>query len=284
MKTALFVSANLIGDALYISQAWNEWYKRNQDFERIDLLTLPDHITTLYKDMGVPCNVITAPVAPVEWYDFQHTFDVNKAFALSDAKRQHISQSYADLLGVPLQKDPDGLFLKPIYLPAESNDPRIEENRGAILVSMFSASDASRGNPPQPPNKMLPWPKWIPILKALRGSFPERAIRFLGAPTDRAPAELQIGEEAYLTGVPLNVLAQIMRNCLFLLTVDNGMGHLAASQEAREFVLYPACLGQHYILPWGNKNMAFLQMNPVTVSPAQIVWSLRSITRKWGLV
>jgi hypothetical protein len=49
------------------------------------------------------------------------------------------------------------------------------------------------------------------------------------------------------------------------------MSHLAASQEMRQVLLYPACLGKHFIIPYGNPNLWVMQMEPILVQPGSIV-------------
>jgi hypothetical protein len=48
---ALFVSRNLIGDALYVGPALRAWIKKNPN-SNVYLLTLNDHITPLYEGVG----------------------------------------------------------------------------------------------------------------------------------------------------------------------------------------------------------------------------------------
>lgn len=293
MKTAVFVSKNLIGDALYISPAWNVWYQQNKlRFDRIVLVTLPDHVARLYKGMGIPgVDVVTEWDREHAVADFVHEFNVSEAFSVSAINRCHVAESYAKLLQVELEKKPDLSHLRPIYHP-----PAIELEsweKGQILVSMFSASCTSRdkNRPGMLPNKMLPWPKWKAVWRWIEQHFPEVPIALLGAPTDEIPQPdfqelLKIHPKTfYMKGVPLDRLAWIMRESLFTITVDNGMSHLAASQQAREFVLYPVALTTTYILPWGNQErMGYLHMDPNTVSPALVLWKLEETRKqKWGI-
>lgn len=286
MKKALFTSRNLIGDGLWISLALKAWWEKNKnEYDQVDILTLDDHVKTIYYGMGVPLRgVYYSTPGHLFEHDFRYTFDVSKAFKLSDEKGQHVAESYADLLGVDIGRKADKSHLVPIYDPGM---PFLLGEGHKILISMFSASCASRqGNRP---NKMLPFAKWIPILSAIRKQFPDNPIRFLGSPTDRVDyfqtkLDMGISEQDYLLGVPLDRLAHIMRESLFVVTLDNGMAHLAASQGAREFIFYPRVLGTHYILPWGNRNMEFIHMDPNSLNPAQAVWALRESWKKWGLV
>jgi len=300
MKKALFTSKNLIGDALYISLAWRAWWEKNKaEYDTVDLLTLDDHVKILYYGMGVPLRGMyySTPGHLFE-YDFQHTLDVSAAFKLSDEKGQHVAESYADLLGVEIERKPDRSHLVPFYQPPTRNEAVeaairngekqilfTDEHKGSILISMFSASCSSRKG--ERPNKMLPWPKWLPILKEIRKQFPDNPIRFLGAPTDMVPngyAMNLVTAGEYMLGIPLDRLAHIMRESLFVLTLDNGMAHLAASQGAREFIFYPRVLGTHYILPFGNRNMKYIHMDPTSLNPAQAVWGLQQAWKEWGIV
>jgi ADP-heptose:LPS heptosyltransferase len=83
--------------------------------------------------------------------------------------------------------------------------------------------------------------------------------------------------------IPLNRLALIMQHAKLVVTIDNGMSHLAASQSANTFLMYPQCLGTHYILPIGNPNLEYVQMNPVYVSPAQLLFGLKKAVERFKL-
>lgn len=260
MKRALFVSNNLIGDGLYISPSLNVWHKANPDYD-ITIQTLKNYVTPIYEHMGVPATVVTEAVDMD--HEFKHVFNVSDAFHLSDQKKIHIAESYAELLGVQLEKKQDGSHLRPIYNPPEMEVP--EEHKGVILVSMFSASCSSRQG--GPPNKMLPWKTWVPILRYLRAL--DIPIRFLGGPDDRAP--LEISEDEYLRAIPMPMLANVMRKARVLVTVDNGMSHMAASQLTPTFLFYPVALGTHFILPRGNRYMKYIHMNPVSLEPGLVL-------------
>lgn len=278
MKRALFISYNLIGDGLYISPSLRLWHQQNPDCE-IDLLTRKDHVTRIYSGMGVPVNVITEESELREPYDFRHTFDVSKAFGVCDTNKCHVSDGYALLLfGQRLPPLPNYAHLGPFYSPEEEDITGFEQ---LCLVSMFSASCTSRDKTRSlPPNKMLPWSKWPRVLDVINSWFQPEQVKFLGAPEDRAP-ELAISEDQYMTGIPLNRLALIMKKSQLVLTLDNGMGHLAASQKAKQIVFYPECLGPHYIVPWGNmERMRVLQFNPATVDSGMVANSVNRFIRE----
>lgn len=278
---ALFISNNLVGDSLYVGPALRQYYQEHPDAE-IHIQTLPNFAASMYSRMGVPVTVHTEEVSRDD-FDFVHTFDCNRAFQVSHEKKCHIAESYADLLGVKIvpeitpemMKNVDQTkpwykpWVKPIFIPTEEE---ISENeKGLILVSAYSNSCTSQQG--QRPNKMLPWPKWKVILRLLRTyGYP---IRFIGGMKERIP--LEISEDEYLLGTSLNRTALIMQQAKLLMTVDNGMSHLAASQELSTVLTYPSCLGLHYILPIGNRNLMYVQCDPYTVDTARLV----AVMRDW---
>jgi ADP-heptose:LPS heptosyltransferase len=311
---ALFKSVNLIGDALYVGPALRAWIKQQSDNVELEiwLSTLNDHVAPLYygmvrdflndtSDIEVeeghkprkPKTFCVVYDRPNMKFDFEHVFDVNVAFKLSDQKKQHLATSYADLLGVKIGDKKEDL--KPIYIPTpeqskewspdlDGEDDTLSALEGCILVSMFSAS--CTGRDPKcnyVPNKMLPFEKWRPMIAFLREYFPGTPIRFLGAPTDIVPAPNDglVFTDEYMLGIPLNRLALIMQKAKLLVTIDNGMAHLGATQEVPTFEMYPVALGAHYILPIGNPNLVWVHMNPVTADPKYLLNGLQYAVSKF---
>lgn len=259
MPRALFTSKNLIGDSLYIQPALEEWALGHPDWE-INLLTHDNFISSIYERMGIPgLKVVFDRI--YRTYDFEFVFDVNEAFKISDKQKCHISTSYGRMLGYEIAPR------RVKFLVSEADD----HEKGLVLVSMFSASCASRGNPPGPPNKMISWNHWAAMLPLLRQLG---KVVALGAPTDRAE-DLHLTEDEYYTGLPLELVARMMRDAKVLVTLDNGMGHLAATQAAPTVLFYPKALGMHYIVPAGNPNCYVLHMDPVTLKVTEAVLFLR---------
>jgi len=279
MKRALLKSHNLIGDGLYVGPVAEKWYREHgHEFDEVHLYTLKNHATSLYEGMGVPWKIVFEPEPP---YDLEIDFNVSKAFQISDQKKCHLVNSYAELAGV----SPEGLEPVPNYRPPEMEVP--DHLRNLVMVSPHSMSCASRGNPPGPANKMLAWPKWKPSLAMLRDEYPDSPLVFLGAPEDKIPSAKDGGfdtfESDYLLGIPMPFLANIMKYAKCVITVDNGMGHLAASQRANHFYMASGSLSLHFITPWGNKNLRVFHLKPLTdeVDPVVMRWALLSAVRDW---
>jgi ADP-heptose:LPS heptosyltransferase len=279
---ALLSSFNLVGDSLCISAALRAWHRENPAHE-INLLTNNDAVAELYKGMGVPLQVIferafveqhgNAEIGYTVEYDFEFNFDVSKAFDICDRKKCHLAQGYADLLGVKIGQS--AADLGPFYDPpivAEDDEWVAKVPANTILLAPFSRSCSSHSG--KPPNKCLPWVKWKPILRFLRQSG--RPVRVTGSKDERAD-ELGFSEEEYLTGMPLRPLARAMKEqrISLVVSVDNGISHLAGSQKMPQILYYPMCLGLHYAVPWSNPNVLPIHLDPAVAEPAQILWSTK---------
>jgi ADP-heptose:LPS heptosyltransferase len=261
----------LIGDGLCISPALRAWYKEHEGWE-VNLLTLDDHIADIYNHMGVPLTVCFQPLH--KEYDFEHVFDISKAFQICDQQQCQMADGYARDMGITLEPTAQGIHT--YYDPGHfaEDDPLVESvPRGTILFAPFSMSCTVHDPRIRIPNKTLPWPKWKPIIKFLRTlGLP---IRVTGRDTDRCD-QLGFSEEEYLCGFPLRPLVRVMKEkASMLVSVDNGISHLAGSQDLPQVLMYPMCLGLHYAVPWGNPFVMPIHMNPAEAEPVQLLWSLK---------
>lgn len=256
MPRALFTSKNLMGDSLYIQPALKMWSEQHPDWE-IDLLTLNDYIACLYEGMGIQnLRVIFERdegfASYYGKYDFEHVFDVSAAFKLGDEKKLHIAQAYMELLGLPVPEYPPKVEYTPPEGPTEER---------LVLLSIFSNSCASREG--KPPNKMISFAVWLPILTLARQIG---KVAVLGGKDDKGKAPLPIRDEEYYTGRSLEEVTRLMRDAKLLITIDNGLGHLAATQRTPTILFYPKCLGRHWIIPSGNERLFVYQMDPMELN------------------
>lgn len=275
MRRALLHSHNLIGDGLYVGPVAEKWYREHgQEYDEIHMLTIPNHAKDIYRGMGVPWKVIYEREGT---YDLEIDFDVSKAFQICDQKKCHLVNAYAELAGVSVE----GIKAVPNYKPEPMEVP--EEHKNIVFLSMHSMSCSSRENPPKPPNKMLPWDKWIPLIETLRQEYPDCKIRVTGGKDDIAPDNIGLSEtERFeLLGRSIVETANLMRYGTCIVTVDNGLGHLGASQALNEFLLVPAVLAMHYIVPWGHMGLRAVHIDPPTTNPNSLKWHLKSAIRDW---
>jgi hypothetical protein len=262
MSNAMFVNANGVGDTLYLSVAWNAWFRRyGEQFDTVYLNTLNNHVTVLYHGMGVPCRMffgLRATEDLTHWdasipvdTRFVHWFDPSAAFRLCQEHNIHLAEGFAKLLGVDIAKKEDKSHLRPVYQTTKES-----ELQGAILVAMFSSRCKSRF-PDAEHYRMMPFSEWKVVLHFLRKAVPG-TYRFVGAAEDRAKT-LAIADEEWLTGVPLDQLAAVMKRAKLFIGVDGGMTALATSQNTPTFVVYPDCYKLSYTLPVCNPKMGYIQ-------------------------
>lgn len=248
---ALFTSRNLIGDALNISPALRRWAKEHPE-KGITLRTLPDHVQEIYQYMGVELTVVND--ADESNYDFVHDFDISKAFAVGERDKVHMVDAYGKLLFDEL----GGLEEELTYQP-----PEMEHEKDLILLAPFSRSCASN-EPNKLPNKMIGWQAWQGITTLLRQYG---RLGVLGAATDTGP--VLWARDEYKTGKSLREVAWMMRDARLLVTIDNGMAHMGASQGVPMIEFYPACLGLHWAVPRKKEKLFVVQQDPAQLLPKQ---------------
>lgn len=271
---ALLISKNLLGDGLNIYPALAQWRAKNADAE-ITFLCNGDYTADVYRswrnmNMAVVTEDPRERTIPKMEYDFVFDFDVNMAFGIGDRDKLHITHAYAKMLGVTL---PDNISaFTPRFDVTEA-----PHEKDLVLLSVFSNSCSSRQG--GKPNKMLPWWKVQPILTLLRTIG---KVGILGAELDRAPIEAS--ETEYYTGYDLNEVALMLRDCKMLFTIDNGLMHLATTQQTRSVVLYPACLSPHWISPIGNQNAHIMQADPNEIAVPDLLWNVTNCLKEWKLL
>lgn len=296
LHDAGFESRNSLGDALYTTPVIREWHRQNPEF-KIEIRTDDNWVKPVYQHMGIPIT-FSHDQLDDRHYGFYCDLDASKAAEKCDVEGKvgHMADLFASMAGIKL---PDNCWCglpavhhyhlpedavcksldtgthhkfmsarhKPIFIPDPEEVPA--ELKDCILISPYSHSCITQHGLAR---KMLPWVLWDLIIRYLRSWH--LPIRLLGAPQDRCP--LAVSEDEYLTGIPLNRLANIMRQASLLVTVDNGMNHLAASQDCPEFLFYPNALRLDFLLPRYNRNMFFLHVDPERIPAIEMMCALRN--------
>src|ERR1039458_1888447 len=314
MSKALVVSRNLCGDSLYIQPAVKKWQAEHPDWQ-LDLLTHKNYIAVLYYGMGINWHQVffdDSEQTDASQYDSKFLLGAGDAGKLANDKRCHIAEAYADMMGVkldePIIETPFGKFraIKPYFDPIVAltlmeglKIDWVKTGSGLklgnwhvsytgdcepVLWSPFSASCTSQEKGKdgkllgKPPNKMLTSESWLDAINYMRTLGP---LRLLGGPNEVVPAEWQLTlDEQETLGLPLAETALLMKQSRLVVTVDNGMGHIAASQDCNVVVFYPMVLSLGFIFPWGNPWSVPIHMNPQNITSASALYYIeRSV--KW---
>jgi hypothetical protein len=296
MSKVLVVSKNLIGDMLCTTQVIKKFQKDNPDWN-FYLQTIQSPAYSLYFGMGIDwVEIYLHDQVDESKFDRVLRFEAGKAGNLANQMKGHLVQAYATMnnifLGSEIVETPLGNFFpyEPVY-----NVPNAEEIEWAIegmfddstMISPFSLSCTSQEKDEKgnykglPPNKMLPKEKWSPILDFFRKLGP---IRLLGGSDEDVPKEWKVDlVELAGVGLPIPETAVAMKKAKLVVCVDNGMGHLAASQRVPCIVLYPACLDLRFILPWGVATTVPIHMEPNTVTILQLLYQIRRAMKFLGI-
>jgi len=300
---ALVVSQNLCGDSLYIQPAVKKWQAEHPDWQ-LDLLTHKNYIAVLYCGMGIDWHYVffdDCDATDASQYDSKFLLGAGDAGKLAEQRKCHIAEAYAEMMGVkldePIIETPFGKFraIRPHFDPIEARSgtslevltramERQRLHNDCVLWSPFSASCTSQEKDRdgrllgKPPNKMLTTKSWMDAIRYMRSLGP---LRLLGGLDEEVPATWQLTlEEMETLGLPLAETALLMRQSRLVVTVDNGMGHLAASQDANCVVFYPMVLSLGFIFPWGCPYSVPIHMRPQDITSASALYYVeRSV--KW---
>lgn len=274
MKKILDVT-NLLGDSLYALKPVEQFMQK-----------YPEEVASIVAHKGLAFELFHncfADKVPV--YDSQEiSKDVNPdamvlrlsagpsaelAFAFSrhpQGRQLHISEGYAKLLGFDLA---DGIRPPSSWFRAQDAAP-LEE---CILLSPFSRSDTFWSGGPR--NKTLDDWKWEHIVRFLRKQgYP---IKVLGSPDDYLKCTIPTND--YITAQSLYHLEHLLRSCKMLVTIDNGIGHVAANLDVRTIHLWPKAASFDFIGPKYGRRSTFIHMDALNAAPIGIMVGFRRFTQ-----
>lgn len=268
---------NLLGDSLYLLrpvQAYIEQY--------------PDTVNAIVADKGLPLEMFEACFGKdVDVYD---SVDIAKkynpeatvlnlsagqaghiSFTHSQKMQQsplHISEAFAKILGCDLKGD-----AKPLtdWAVLKKDIPRT-----ILAISPFSKSCARHTN--ETPNKTLDDYKWEYIIRYLRRQG--MGVKVIAGPGDKLKSN-SVPLNDYYTAKNLQELEHFLKSCALLITVDNGLGHLASILNTPMIYLWPEVSSVDFIYPrFGNKTCCVHIGNPNTAQPAAILTGIRMYAKR----
>jgi hypothetical protein len=167
----------------------------------------------------------------------------------------HMAQGHMRYLGLPT--------IPPHML-------NLEYEKWDVVPYDFLISPYSRSNYMN--NKLWPYDRWQQVINWLNSKGMNVAV--LGAGED--PAEVFTGVE-YLFNCKLNIVAShIERVNKAILTIDNGISHLAAFLKAPHFGLMPQCLPPNWITDQGP-NSVWLREEPLNITVDEVIAGIEKV-------
>lgn len=182
-------------------------------------------------------------------------------------KQLHISEGYSRMLGVTLNT------IVPTTAWQRVDDT--ERLDPFILISPFSRSCSVHTTGKA--NKTLEDWKWEHIIHSLRAH--NLPIKVLAGPKDYLK-QCSISVDDYITCRDLYHLELVLKSAKLLVTLDNGIGHIAAALEIPMIYLWPTVSSIDFIYPkWHSKSKALI-MTPTEAAPIAMFVGFRKFVRE----
>jgi hypothetical protein len=179
----------------------------------------------------------------------------------------HISEAYGQLLGCDLHNN-----LKPLTDWAVIKEAL---PRTFIAISPFSKSCSRHTG--EIPNKTLDDHKWEYIIRYLRRQ--NIPVKVIAGPGDRLKVN-SVPMNDYFTADNLYELEHFLKQCALLVTVDNGLGHLASILNTPMIYLWPGVSSLDFIYPrFGNTTCCVQIGDPNQAAPAAMLTGIRMYTQ-----
>jgi ADP-heptose:LPS heptosyltransferase len=280
---AFFIGCNALGDTLcttpvvrafrerhpdtfitYVTQ--NATYCRVLDANPdIDLVLYNEHLwlhgtTTLTQDW-----VLSLPLAlhePAVLYHFDMTAVCTRAESFCD----HIAKGFARLLGIPISS------VRPV-VRVTAEECRVASTLVVSPYAVFSMH--SNANPVGSDGvRAKDWPlaHWVQLATELR----RRGIDVIavGAEHDwRPPADVLRS----LYGLPIKIVAALLERAACVVTLENGLAHLAHGVDARMVELYAPIVPAAWAAPADASRAHVIYKHPQQITVAEVIHGVSAV-------
>ena len=275
----LIVCNNLIGDSLYLLKPL-DIYLETFPGDCIGLAVLPqlggDIVRAHFKDklpvFGSPEEATANNVGEFEVMHLDAGRAMQIAFEHHRKYKQpiHISEAFAFMLGIDIKGD-----TKPPLEWLPILEEKTKEN--IAIIAPFSASCTRHEGNGRPANKTIDDWKWEHIIRYLRRH--DYNVQCLCGPKDLFSPEVKFPITSYRTGKSLNKLLGFIQNASLVVSVDNGIGHLASACNISTIILWPEkTVPAEFIAPmWAKKTSYVMMGNPNKVEPAGLLYGIKAM-------
>jgi ADP-heptose:LPS heptosyltransferase len=277
LETALFLGWNALGDTLCTTPVLRAFRRlhpgvrivsvvQNASFCRI-LDGNPDVDLQIYSEAlhlnglaaADPAWVAGLPLV-LEGPTTLYRFDLRFVCTTEAAFHEHISVGFGKALGIAVEST----------RPVVALDPR--DRRAAACVAprpyvVFSMRSIS--NPPHPDGRggRKDWPedRWAALAAHCRARGFD--VLVLGAENDRRP---ELPGARLLFGLPIRVVAALLGDAACVVTVENGLAHLAAAVSAATVEIYSDVVPLAWAQPAPSPRCAVLYGDPRDAATPQV--------------
>ena len=283
MKKAIFLGYNALGDTLCTTPAvrafrlanpetfivyvtHNAGYCRVLDGNPdIDLVLYNEYLQHKGLDDFSPEWLQSLPLDLQETTNLYH-FDLKRVCTRQEAFQEHISRAFASLLELPIEST------RPIVALGE------QERRAAlgfvrrpyVVFSMHSVSNPEREDG-QGRAKDWPFERWAQLAESIsaEGDYDVIAV---GSEFD---PRLSTPSLRSLYGLPIKVLAALLAEAHCVVTLENGVAHLAAAVDAPTVEFYSDLMPPGWATPEGVSWWRMLRGDPRDISCDAVMSAVR---------
>lgn len=291
MKKAIFIGHNAFGDTLCTTPVVRAYRRANPDAfvvyithwaqycfvldgnTDIDLVLYNDQMLfrglenfssewlhTLPIDLDEPANV--------------HRLDLKLVCTTEEAFQSHISWAFSKLLGIPIES------ARPIVCVDEweRRAARHYVRRPYVMFSMTSNSNPHRNDGKAGGRKNWPQERWLELAEKI-GSWGDFDVIATGAEREirrRTPLWRN------LYGLPVKVLAALMEEAACVVTLENGVAHLAAAVDAPTVQIYSDLVPLGWALPEDVSRWTHFYGDPHEVSVDMVAEAVRTTVNGGG--
>lgn len=274
MEKAIFLTLSALGDILCTTPVLRAFRKQHPQtkifyiaqsagFTRV-LDNNPDIDLTIYSDRlfinGMPDEVNTwLRTLPIDLRTAAtlYRLDLKYACTSEEAFRKHMSYSFARLVGVELDS------VRPLVFLTE-NDRRsaaVFIERPYVVFSMHSVTNPER---PDGRGRKKDWPveNWKELATRIAGrnGFDIFAV---GAESE---TPLPVPYVHRLYGLPIRVAAALLERAACVVTLENGIAHLAAAVDAPIVEIYSNMMPFEWAYPAEATRCQVLYGDPLDIS------------------
>jgi hypothetical protein len=263
---------NLLGDTLYTLKPLAELHMQKPD-EEIVIGVGPGFAGEMVgRQFSGLTRIVDVDKLPADAIDLSAgaAAKLGRAWRLENRPR-HISQCFASILGVNVDHQID---MRPLigwnYNSRGEWSPQrrrmIVESHPYVVIAPFSRSCSSHSG--MRPNKTLAHDeRWTPLLEWLehdRGLEPVILV---------SPGDVWKGLDHVkrTTATSLGDLAYLLVGAAAVISVDNGIGHVASALGCRTYILWPPVSDVTFIGPTYNPGTRLLYMRPERVRADQLL-------------
>jgi ADP-heptose:LPS heptosyltransferase len=277
LETAVFLGWNALGDTLCTTPVLRAFRRlhpgvrvvsvvQNASFCRI-LDGNPDVDLQIYSEAlhlgglaaADPAWIAGLPLV-LEGPTTLYRFDLRFVCTHAAAFQEHISVGFGKALGIDIEST----------RPIVALDPR--DRRAAACVAprpyvVFSMQSIS--NPPHPDGQggRKDWPseRWAALAAHCRARGYDTLV--LGAESDRRP---DLPGTRQLFGLPIRVVAALLEAAACVVTVENGLAHLAAAVSAPTVEIYSDVVPLPWAQPAPSPRCTVVYGDPRDVTAAEV--------------